>query len=66
MNENFIHFLIAADIAGLVVDLIIIFSKLSIFRTLTIAKKDSSISLKKELWIAGILITIVALYFISI
>ena len=66
MNENFIHFLIAIEIAGIIVDLIIIFSKLSIFRTLTIAKKDSSMSLKKELWIAGILITIVALYFMTI
>ena len=66
MNENFIHFLIAVEIAGIIIDLIIIFSKLSIFRSLTIAKNDASISLKKELWIAGILITIVALYFISI
>ena len=66
MNDIFILIVISAIIAGLIADLLLIISKLIIFLALVIAKKDASITLKKEIWIASILVFILAFYFIAV
>lgn len=64
MNEYLIIFLVAACIAGLLVDVLVIGVKLYLFRTKIMAKEYASIDLNGNLWLAGILTFIIALYFI--
>ena len=66
MNNIIVLIVISAIIGGLVADVFLIITKLVLFVALSIAKNDARISLRNEIWIAGILTFILAFYFIAV